>query len=149
MDEYNNSLDNIDINDNSLNENLEDCQTLENFIYYHTNTIIDLYYDIKDDLNLSPSFLYHFKSTDLMNIIILLIFEEKYDPLYTKNYNSFYQKYYDKFLQEYDSDIDNCLYKVNSFLQSFKTSIHKSIWSKVCFNFSEKNDPIYIKVSRT
>lgn len=108
---------------------------IDMFFLYHSDTAIDILYNLKETFKLSPSFLDYLESAHLMDIFILLIFENTYNTINIKNNDLL-----ERFINEYYNEIQSSLRIINCFLKNYNTSIPINIWIEICFAYSDLND---------
>lgn len=103
----------MDSENESLQEHFEDFEEneIDKFIYYESDYIMDLYYDLKDRL---PYFLDKLTFSNLLHFIIDLKF-----GIY-KNNKRYNQHTLDYFENEYQQEIQGMLYVINNYLHKYK-----------------------------
>jgi hypothetical protein len=84
---------------------------IDKFIFYETDYIMDLYYDLRDRL---PYFLDKLHFTDLLDFIIDIKFNLSY------NYKSYNPGTLDYFESEYSTELIACLYVINNYMKKYK-----------------------------
>lgn len=125
MEDTNEFFDNVKCHNNE-DHVIED--QIDLFFLHHLDTVLDIFYELKEDFKFNPSFLEYLDSTHLTEIFILLIFENTYPTIYIKNYDLL-----ERFINEYCREIENSLKIINLFLKNFNTSMPIHIWTNICF----------------
>lgn len=119
--------------DNISSHDSDEFDIIQNFLDYHTDNIISLYYEFKQRFSYTPFFLTNLKSTDLTDFFIELLYYKdtfKYKKLPLLNI----------FFKEYSNELDISFIITQKFLKTCKYNLDYDSWSHFCYTKSKLNE---------
>ena len=134
------------------NENSIDDQNLdvEDFYFYYSNDILDIYEEIRERLSHSPFFFSNLKYTLLTEFIISFVLYNDNDndtttmcSLGTGTSNEDVvrrQGTFNLFNDYYSVEIESSYNIIYKFLRKFKRNLQYNKWQEFCFKFSDLHE---------
>jgi hypothetical protein len=117
------------------NENIIEDENLdvEEFYFYYSNDILDIYEEIKENLSHSPFFFSNLKYPLLTDFIISFV-------LYNTTKLPINKNYLDLFNDYYSVEIESSYNIIQKFLRKFKRNLPYNKWQEFCFKFSDLHE---------
>lgn len=123
------------------NENIveDDNLDIEEFYFYYSNDILDIYEEIKERFLHSPFFFSNLKYPLLTEFIISFVLSNANSGLQSqinKNYLNLFNDYY-------SSEIEFSYNIIQKFLTKFKRNLQYNKWQEFCFKYSDLHELKY------
>jgi hypothetical protein len=117
------------------NENIIEDENLdvEEFYFYYSNDILDIYEEIKENLSHSPFFFSNLKYPLLTDFIISFV-------LYNATKLPINKNYLDLFNDYYSVEIESSYNIIQKFLRKFKRNLPYNKWQEFCFKYSDLHE---------
>ncbi len=117
------------------NENIIEDENLdvEEFYFYYSNDILDIYEEINERLSHSPFFLSNLKYPLLTDFIISFVLYNTTKLPINKNYLDIFNDYY-------SAEIESSYNIIQKFLRKFKRNLPYNKWQEFCFKFSDLHE---------
>jgi hypothetical protein len=119
------------------NENSIDDQNLdvEDFYFYYSNDILDIYEEIKERLSHSPFFFSNLKYPLLTEFIISFVLYNGNDTTTMCSQGTL-----NLFNDYYSVEIESSYNIIYKFLRKFKRNLQYNKWQEFCFKFSDLHE---------
>ena len=117
------------------NENIIEDENLdiEEFYFYYSNDILDIYEEIKERLSHSPFFFSNLKYPLLTEFIISFVLSNTTKLPINK-------KYLDIFNDYYSVEVESSYNIIQKFLRKFKRNLPYNKWQEFCFKYSDLHE---------
>lgn len=133
----------IDYNDNSDSDfvNIETKKSkqelIDNYLFYETENIQDVYYDIKNKFyNISPFFLDHLTLVNLSDFLIYIMFKKKVPTKLSKSKKDFI-KIFQSF---YHNELNISYNIILNYSYNFKFTIQFEEWILFCLKYTNLSE---------
>lgn len=129
-------MDNEDISDSFSTDSELESYDMDTFLSHHLDTLLDLFYDIKERFSYNPYFLEYLSSIKFVDFVI----ENAYFVFDLKDTNQYFiknEKKYRSFLEDFSKELTLSYILIDKFLEDQEMpSIDTILFNKFCFMYS-------------
>jgi len=129
-------MDNEDNSDSFSTDSQLESYDMDTFLSHHLDTLLDIFYDIKERLSYNPYFLEYLSSIKFVDFVI----ENAYFVFDSKDTNQYLiknEKKYRSFLEDFSKELTLSYILIDKFLEKQEVpSIDSILFNKFCFMYS-------------